>query len=100
MTKLFLFIGIVVAAVAPVAMTVWPERGEPVVVVSAPWSGPGGAVGVVARADGRLLTADDMVSATAISNDDAFVMRLFKGGALMVLSARGVAACRAFMGLG
>lgn len=81
----------------PLAATMAPRAGEPVVVV-APFAGAG-AIGVMAAADGRLLAAtrlDGLVIAASENPD--FVTRLYRAGAWLVISGRLLTGCTPITG--
>lgn len=84
-------------SLVPLAATMAPRAGEPVVVV-APFA-PAGAIGVMARADGRLLAASRLEAlVVADSENPDFVARLYKAGAWLVISGRLLTGCARITG--
>lgn len=84
-------------SLVPLAATLAPRAGEPVVVV-APFA-VAGAVGVMARADGRLLAASRLDAlVVADSENPDFVARLYKAGAWLVISGRLLTGCARITG--
>lgn len=82
------------AAMLPLAVAAMPQAGEPVVVF-APFARDG-AIAVMAAAEGRLIAAPaNSALVVAHADDPAFVMRLYRAGATLVLSARFAFACDA-----
>lgn len=80
-------------SLVPLAATLAPRAGEPVVVV-APF-----AIGVMARADGRLLAASRLDAlVVADSENPDFVARLYKAGAWLVISGRLLTGCAPITG--
>lgn len=84
-------------SLVPLAATLAPRAGEPVVVV-APFA-TAGAIGVMARADGRLLAASRLEAlVVADSENPEFVTRLYKAGAWLVISGRLLTGCARITG--
>lgn len=85
------------ASLVPLAATMAPREGEPVVIL-APFTSAG-AIGVMARADGRLLAASRLEALViADSENPDFVARLYKAGAWLVISGRLLSGCARITG--
>jgi hypothetical protein len=84
-------------SVVPLAATLAPRAGEPVIVV-APFAAAG-AISVMARADGRLLATSRLNAlVVADSENPEFVARLYKAGAWLVISGRLLTGCAPITG--
>lgn len=84
-------------SLVPLAATLAPRAGEPVVVV-APFAAAS-AIGVMARADGRLLAASRLDALViADSENPEFIDRLYKAGAWLVISGRLLTGCARITG--
>jgi hypothetical protein len=77
--------------------TAFPAANGPVAVFAAPWSIS--AAEIVAQAGGRLVAAgrSDRVI-VAISENDDFVSRLYRSGAILVIDPRYALGCRSDAG--
>src|SRR5262244_4281 len=89
--KKMLLNGVLIAIAFAITIAI-PASSGPVAVFAAPWSA--GAVGVVAQAGGRLVRSGRLPwIIVAVSDDNDFVRRLYRAGAILVTDPIYVIGC-------
>ena len=91
-----LFNAALIAAALAITVAIPPGNG-PVAIFAAPWSA--GAAGIVAQAGGKLVRPGRAPwIIVAVSDDDGFVGKLYRAGAILVTDPRYAIGCDAERG--